>query len=149
MYANSSKLEYLNLSGCNESEVVRGDDKMLAIIVAKSNHLRILDATATKLPLMYNIAQSIPWGHRLTALNLSVMGNNSHQYLIRYETIKLLVDKLRYLEDIILVGTDLCRKSVTHICTYLTETIKRVNFATERVRDSDINALANQCPNIT
>ena len=61
----------------------------------------------------------------------------------------MLIDKLRYLEDIILVGTDLCRKSVTHICTYLTETIKRVNFATERVRDSDINALANQCPNIT
>ena len=136
MCANSSKLEYLNLFGFNESETVRGDDKMLAIIVAKSNHLRILDAMATKLPLMYNIAQSIPWGHQLTALNLSVMGNNSHQYLIRYETIKLLIDKLRYLEDIILVGTNLCRKSITYVCTYLAESIERVNLATEQVRDS-------------
>ena len=62
---------------------------------------------------------------------------------------KRLVDRLRSLKDIILTGTNLCRKSITYVCTYLAESIKRVNLATERVRDSDIRALTNQCPNIT
>ena len=52
-------------------------------------------------------------------------------------------------KNIILAGTNLCRKSITYVCTYLTSTIERINLATERVRDSDIRALINQCPNIT
>merc|ERR1712008_281103 len=101
--------------------VVRGDDKILALIVAKSRHLRVLDLTAAKLTLLHNIATTLPWSHRLTALNLSVVGNNSHRYVLRYETIKVIVDKLRFLEDIIFVGTDLCRQSATYVFTYLTE----------------------------
>ena len=50
-------------------------------------------------------------------------------------------------KNIILAGTNLCRKSITYVCTYLTSTIERINLATERVRD--IRALINQCPNIT
>merc|ERR1712127_220031 len=36
-----------------------------------------------------------------------------------------------------------------YVCTYLTENIRRINFATERIRNSDIIALTNQCPRIT
>ena len=51
--------------------------------------------------------------------------------------------------DLIVVSTDLCRKSIAYICTYLTEVIKKINFATiVRVRDSNVRALANQCPSI-
>lgn len=57
---------------------------------------------------------------------------------------KRLVDRLRNLKDIILTGTNLCRKLVTYICTYLTESIEKINLAKERVRDSDIRALTNQ-----
>merc|ERR1712051_236044 len=34
-------------------------------------------------------------------------------------------------------------------CTYLTNTVEKINLATDRVRDSDIRALINTCPNIT
>ena len=57
---------------------------------------------------------------------------------------KRLVDRLRNLKDIILTGTNLYRKLVTYICTYLTESIEKINLAKERVRDSDIRALTNQ-----
>ena len=145
----ASSLEFLDLSGCNESTTVRGDDKTLALLVAKSKNLRVLDLTMAKLQLLNNIANTLPWGHRLTSLNLSVVANNQNRYLLKYETIKMIVDRLAFLEDIILVGADLCRQSTTYVCTYLTENIRRINFATERVRNSDIIALTNQCPRIT
>merc|ERR1711935_892300 len=107
----------------NESTTVRGDDKTLALLVAKSKNLRVLDLTMAKLPLLNNIANTLPWGHRLTSMGLSVVGNNSHRYLLRYETIKMIVDKLTFLEDIILVGADLCRQSATYVCTYLAGTL--------------------------
>merc|ERR1712086_650930 len=74
----ASSLEFLDLSGCNESTTVRGDDKTLALLVAKSKNLRVLDLTMAKLPLLNNIANTLPWGHRLTSLNLSVVGNNQN-----------------------------------------------------------------------
>ena len=123
----------------------------MAILIAESPHLRSLNMTASPLPLLSTIAITLPeWGHQLTHLNLSVVGNNNHHsYLLRYETMKKLVDRLKCLKDIILTGTNLCRKSISYICTYLTESIEKINLATERVRDSDVRALTNQCPNIT
>ena len=78
-----------------------------------------------------------------------VGNNNHHNFLLRYETMKKIIDKFRCLKNIILAGTNLCRKSITYICTYLATTIEKVNLATERVRDSDVRALTTQCPNIT
>ena len=50
-------------------------------------------------------------GHLLSSLNLSMVGNNNHHnYLLRYETIKKIVDRLPCLKNIILTGTNLCRK---------------------------------------
>ena len=127
-----------------------GDNRIIAILIAKSNNLRILDLTASKLTLLSAIATVIPYGHRLTSLNLSLVGNNNHHnFLLRYETIKKIIDKLKNLRNIILAGTNQCRKSIAYVCTYLTSTIERVNLATERVRNSDIRALINQCPNVT
>ena len=133
----------------NDSTKIRGDNKIIAILIAKSINLKTLDLTASKLTLLSAIATVLPWGHLLTSLNLSVVGNNNHHnFLLRYETIKRIIDKLRCLENFILAGTNLCRKSITYICTYLATTIKKVNLATERVRDSDVRALTFQCPNI-
>ena len=75
--------------------------------------------------------------------------NNHHNFLLRYSTIEKIVDKLRFLKNIILAGTNLCRKSIVYICTYLTSTIEKINLGTEQVWDSDIRALINHCPNIT
>ena len=78
-----------------------------------------------------------------------VGSNNHHNFLLRYSTIEKIVNKLKSLKNIILAGTNLCRKSIMYICTYLTSTIKKINLATEGVRDSDIRVLINHCPNIT
>ena len=146
----ASNLRYLNISGFNDSTQTRGDDRIMAILIAKSNHLRTLDLTASKLTLLSAIAKVIPYGHQLTSLNLSVVGNNNHHnFLLRYETIKKIIDRLKNLKNIILTGTNLCRKSIAYVCTYLADTAEKVTLATERVRDSDIRALTNQCPNIT
>ena len=146
----ASNLRYLNISGFNDSTQTRGDDRIMAVLVAKSVHLKTLDLTASKLTLLSTIAKVIPYGHQLTSLNLSVVGNNNHHnFLLRYETIKKIVDRLTRLKNIILTGTNLCRKSIAYVCTYLAETTEKVTLATERVRDSDIRALTNRCPNIT
>ena len=145
-----SNLRHLNISGFNNSNEIRGDNKIIAILIAKSTHLKSLDMTASKLTLLSTIATTLPWGHLLTSLNLSVVGNNNlHNFLLRYETIKKIVDKFKCLKNIILAGTNLCRKSITYICTYLATSIEKVNLATERVRDSDVRALTSQCPNIS
>ena len=107
-----------------------------------------MDLTASKLTLLSTIATK--WGYLLTLLNLSVVGNNNHHnFLLRYKTLKKIIDKFKCLKNIILAGTNLCRKSITYICTYLAPTIEKVNLASERVRDSDIRALMSQCPQIT
>ena len=130
-----SNLRHLNISGFNNSNEIRGDNKIIAILIAKSTHLKSLDMTASKLTLLSTIATTLPWGHLLTSLNLSVVGNNNlHNFLLRYETIKKIVDKFKCLKNIILAGTNLCRKSITYICTYLATSIEKVNLATERVR---------------
>ena len=146
----ASNLRHLNISGFNDSSKIRGDNRLKAILIAKSINLKTLDLTASKLTLLSTITTTLPWGHLLTSLNLSVVGNsNHHNFLLRYETIKKIIDKFKCLKNIILAGTNLCRKPITYICTYLATTIEKVNLATERVRDSDIRALTFQCPNIT
>jgi hypothetical protein len=120
------------------------------MLIAKSTSLKTLDVTESKLALMSEISIVIPYGHRLTSLNLSMVGcNNHHNFLLRYSTIERIVDKLKSLKNIILAGTNLCRKSITYLCTYLSSTVEKINLATERVRDSDIRALTNTCPNIS
>ena len=86
----------------------------------------------------------------LSSLNPSIVGNNNHHNFVRrYETIKKIIDKLPCLKNIILAGTNLCRKTITYVFTYLSRTIEKINIARERVRDSDIRALTFQSPNIT
>ena len=62
---------------------------------------------------------------------------------------KKIINKFKCLKNIILAGTNLCRKSITYIRTYQATTIEKINLATERVRDSHVRALTSQCPNIT
>ena len=131
----------INLSPYDDQYPVEEDpcsvfqDGWIMNTVAKSTHLKSLDMTALKLTLLSTIATTLPWGHLLTSLNLSVVGNNNHHnFLLRYETMKKIVAKFKCLKNIILAGTNLCRKLITYICTYLATSIEKVNLATERVK---------------
>ena len=149
--AHTSKLRQLNISGVNDSETIRGNNKVIANLVAKSTDLRTLDMTGATLNLLNIVATTLPWGgHMLSSLNLSIVGNNNHHNFVRrYETMKKIIDKLPCLKNIILAGTNLCRKTISYVCTYISTTIEKINIAKERVRDSDIRALTFRCPNIT
>ena len=61
--AYTSQLVYLNVSGFNNSAQTRGDDRIIAILVAKSTNLRTLDVTESKLTLMSTIATVLPYEH--------------------------------------------------------------------------------------
>ena len=58
--AYTSQLVYLNVSGFNNSAQTRGDDRIIAILVAKSTNLRTLDVTESKLTLMSTV---LPYEH--------------------------------------------------------------------------------------
>ena len=62
----ASQLSYLNISGFNNSPRIRGDDRIIAMLIAKSTSLKTLDVTESKLALMSTISTVIPYGHRLT-----------------------------------------------------------------------------------
>ena len=149
--AYTSKLRQLNISGVNGSDTVRGNNKIVANLVAKSTDLRSLDMTGATLNLLSIVAVTLPGGgHMLSSLNLSIVGNNNHHNFVRrYETMKRIIDKLPCLKNIILAGTNLCRKTISYICTYISPTMEKFNIAGERVRDSDLRALTFRCPNIT
>ena len=83
---NVSNLEYLDLSGCNGSGISRGDDDMVALLVAKSTKLKILDLSASRVTLVNTIAGKLPWDCHITALNLSVIGNNSRGDLLHLDS---------------------------------------------------------------
>ena len=120
LHAYTSNLVYLNISGFNESTQIRGDNRMITILIAKSADFRTLDLTASKLTLLSTIATIIPYGHRLASLNLSMVGSsNHHNFLLRYATIERIVDKLKCLKNIILAGKNLCRKSIMKGSTWL------------------------------
>ena len=149
--AYTSKLRQLNISGVNESDTVRGNNKIVANLVAKSSDLRTLDMTGATLNLLNIVATTLSGGgHMLSSLNLSIVGNNNHHNFVRrYETMKKIIDKLPCLKNIILAGTNLCRKTISYVCTYISTTLERINIAGEKVRDSDLRALTFRCPNIT
>jgi len=149
--AYTSKLRQLNISGVNESETIRGNNKIIANLIAKSSDLRTLDMTGATLNLLNIVATTLPWGtHMLSSLNLSIVGNNNHHNFVRrYETMKKIVDKLPCLKNIILAGTNLCRKTIAYVCTYISTTLEKINISGEKVRDSDLRALTFRCPNIT
>ena len=149
--AYTSKLRQLNISGVNESDTVRGNNKVVANLVAKSSDLRILDMTGATLNLLKIVATTLSGGgHMLSSLNLSIVGNNNHHNFVRrYETMKKIIDKLPCLKNIILAGTNLCRKTISYVCTYISTTLERINISGEKVRDSDLRALTFRCPNIT
>ena len=108
--------------------------------------LMVQNSTLVKKCVFYD---SYFWMLLWHGADFTIDRNNHHNFLLRYTTIEKIVDKLRFLKNIILAGTNLCRKSIAYICTYLTSTIEKINLGTERVRDSDIRALINHCPNIT
>lgn len=149
--AYTSKLRQLNISGVNESETIRGNNKIIANLIAKSSDLRTLDMTGATLNLLNIVATTLPWGtHMLSSLNLSIVGNNNHHNFVRrYETMKKIIDKLPCLKNIILAGTNLCRKTIAYVCTYISTTLEKINISGEKVRDSDLRALTFRCPNIT
>ena len=149
--AYTSKLRQLNISGVNESDTIRGNNKIVANLVAKSSDLRTLDMTGATLNLLNIVATTLSGGgHMLTSLNLSIVGNNNHHNFVRrYETMKKIIDKLPCLKNIILAGTNLCRKTIAYVCTYISTTLEKLNIAGEKVRDSDLRALTFRCPNIT
>jgi hypothetical protein len=143
--SNVTDLEYLDLSGCNGSGTCDGDDSMTALLVSKSKKLAVLDLSTSRLTLIKTIMNKLTWPCSITSLNLSVVGNIAHQDLLQYEMVKMIIDKCRQLKDLIMVGTDFCKKAITYICKNLTETILRLNLSRERVCNGDIVALAKQC----
>ena len=149
--AYTSKLRQLNISGINESDTIRGNNKIVANLVAKSPDLRTLDMTGATLNLLHIVATTLSGGgHMLSSLNLSIVGNNNHHNFVRrYETMKKIIDKLPCLKNIILAGTNLCRKTIAYVCTYVSTTLEKINISGEKVRDSDLRALTFRCPNIT
>ena len=63
-------------------------------------------------------------------------------------TMKPLVDKCRYLTDVILFGSKLTHEAITYFCENAPPTLLRLNIARERAYNDDIRALTLSCPHL-
>jgi hypothetical protein len=130
---------------------IQKNNRLAATLIYMSKKLAVLELAESRFALMTSIINKLPLSCNITALDLSAIKDGAHQEwtdVLPYETVKLLVNKCRKLTDLILFGTKLCRKSITHLCDNLTNTILRLNIAQEDIRDDDIEALSKQCPNL-
>jgi hypothetical protein len=145
MIENAPELEHIDMAG------YKGNDSLAATLIYMSKKLAVLDLSESRFALMTSIINKLPLSCNITTLDLSAIKDGAHQEwtdVLPYEKVKLLVNKCRKLTDLILFGTKLCRKSITHLCDNLTNTILRLNIAQEDIRDNDIEALSKQCPNL-
>ena len=55
----ASNLQHLNISGFNNSSQIGGENRIIAILIAKSTNLKTLDLTALKLTLLSTIATTV------------------------------------------------------------------------------------------
>ena len=63
-------------------------------------------------------------------------------------TMKPLVDKCRYLTDVVLFGSKLTHEAITYFCENAPATLLRLNIARERAYNDDIRALTLSCPHL-
>jgi hypothetical protein len=145
MIEHAPELEHIGMAG------YKGSDRLAATLIYMSKKLTVLDLAESRFALMSSIINKLPLSCNITAMDLSAIRDGAHQEwtdVLPYETVKLLVNKCRKLTDLILFGTKLCRKSITHLCGNLTNTILRLNIAQEDIRNDDIEALSKQYPNL-
>ena len=92
--------------------------------------------------------------NKLTAINLSAVGGHYAEmgglvyHPFDIPTMKPLVDKCRYLTDVILFGSKLTHEAITYFCENAPPTLLRLNIARERAYNDDIRALTLSCPHL-
>ena len=137
MIDHAPELEYIGLAG------YKGSDRLAATLIYMSKKLTALDLAESRFTLMSSIMTRLPSSCSITAMDLSAFGNGEEWTdVLPYETVKMLVDKCRKLTNLIIFGMRLSRRSVTHLCSKLTNTILRLNIAKEDIRDADIEMLS-------
>ena len=107
-----STIKFLGLQG------YKGSDIIASIIVAESTELETLDMSENR----YSMAVG---GHYA-----EMGGMVYHPFDIH--TMKPLVDKCRYLTDVVLFGSKLTHEAITYFCENAPTTLLRLNIARER-----------------
>ena len=92
--------------------------------------------------------------NKLTAINLSAVGGHYAEmgglvyHPFDIHKMKPLIDKCRYLTDLILFGSKLTHEAITYFCENAPPTLLRLNIARERAYNDDIRALTSSCPHL-
>ena len=151
------RLTYLGLQD------YKGNSSIIATIIHMAKNLTTLDVSEANFVLLSNILNRIDRTNLITAINLSIMkrpilrrmrpmGDRSdlgEMYSpIRSSTIAMLTTKCLRLTDLNLCGANLSQEAISTICHQITPTIMAINLARERIKDDQLSALIQRCPNM-
>ena len=143
-----STIKFLGLQG------YKGSDIIASIIVAESTELETLDMSENRYSMVSTTIRKMKDNNKLTAINLSAVGGHYAEmggmvyHPFDIHTMKPLVDKCRYLTDVILFGSKLTHEAITYFCENAPATLLRLNIARERAYNDDIRALTLSCPHL-
>ena len=143
-----SKLKFLGLQG------YKGSDILAAIIIAESTELETLDMSESRYSMVGTAIGKMKSDNKLTAINLSAVGGHYAEmgglvyHPFNIHIMKPLVDKFRYLTDVILFRSKLTHEAITYFCENAPPTLLRLNIARERAYNDDIRALTSSCPHL-
>ena len=143
-----SKLKFLGLQG------YKGSDIIASIFIAESTELETLDMSKNRYSMVSTAIRRMKNDNKLTAINLSAVGGHYAEmgglvyHPFDIHTMKPLVDKCRYLTDVILFGSKLTHEAITYFCENAPPTLLRLNIARERAYNDDIRALTLSCPHL-
>ena len=127
-----SKIKFLGLQGYKGSNIIA------SIIVAESTELETLDMSENRYSMVSTTIRKMKNNNKLTAINLSAVGGHYAEmggmvyHPFDIHTMKPLVDKCRYLTDVILFGSKLTHEAITYFCENAPTTLLRLNIARER-----------------
>ena len=126
-----SKIKFLGLQG------YKGSDIIASIIVAESTELETLDMSENRYSMVSTTIRKMKNNNKLTAINLSAVGGHYAEmggmvyHPFDIHTMKPLVNKCRYLTDVILFGSKLTHEAITYFCENAPPTLLRLNIARE------------------
>ena len=86
-----------------------GDDNLMTTIVSRSQHLNLLDLSGTRFTLLETIITKLPHENKIEGINIAAINRYVHQELgdeLRFDTIQMMVQKCRFLMDLILINTN-------------------------------------------
>lgn len=141
-----TRLKFLVLQG------FRGEDILAAMLAAKSPDLTSLDLFESRYSLMTTIIEQMTGDNKITSLNLSSIRpyetpepGEFYASTLRLDTVQLLVDKCKKLTSLILAGTEMSQKAISHICAHITPNLERLNIADELMMDTYYETLSSRC----